>query len=100
MSVSKKGMSAHQLWRMLALVPTERLGSWRCVSARVWPRLKSSPLGGEGKIVEAIHVRRRQGKENKHANKRNWPQARHRGKQPFTRLSSAADALDPIMLQM
>jgi hypothetical protein len=50
---SKKGMSAHQLWRMLGF------GSYRTawfMSHRIREAMKTlapSPLGGEGKVVEA-----------------------------------------------
>ena len=52
MASSKKGISAHQLHRILAS-RTNRHGSWHIASAKQWQRKTPAPLGGEGKIVEA-----------------------------------------------
>src|SRR5579864_8791659 len=71
MSSSKKGMSAHQLWRMLGF------GSYRTawfLAHRIregMAILKAKPLGGEGKIVEADTTFIGGKEKNKHVGKRN-----------------------------
>jgi hypothetical protein len=52
---SKKGMSAHQLWRTLGFGSYRTAWSWRCVFAKEGMREAKLPasMGGEGKFVEA-----------------------------------------------
>jgi transposase-like protein len=70
MSASKKGISAHQLWRMLGF------GSYRTawfMAHRIREAMKDlapSPMGGEGKIVEADTTYVGGREKNKHIRKR------------------------------
>src|SRR5208282_5835921 len=74
LSSSKKGMSAHQLWRMLGF------GSYRTAwfmahrireSMRELHPEESGPLGGKGKTVEADETFIGGREKNKHRSKRN-----------------------------
>ena len=77
---SKKGMSAHQLHRMLGITYKSAWFMERRLREAMAP-LKSGPLGGEGKIVEADTTFIGGKEKSKHAWKRNKGNIGGRGKQ-------------------
>ena len=71
MNASKKGMSAHQLWRMLGF-GSYRTAWFMCHRIREAMTDKSAaPMGGEGKIVEADETVIGGKERNKRLSKRN-----------------------------
>ena len=84
MAASKKGVSAHQLMRMLGI------GSYRTawfMAHRIRECMKeevgdTGPLGGQGKVIEA---------DETYIGKRETPRKRRKNAPPFTKKGKAAD---------
>lgn len=53
MASSKKGVSAHQLHRMLGITYKSAWFMAHCLREAMAPDSKTGPIGGEGKVIEA-----------------------------------------------
>jgi transposase-like protein len=81
MASSKKGMSAHQLHRMLGVTYKTAWFMAHRIREAMTDDLKSGPLGGPGKIVEADTTYVGGSEKNKHVSKRNPKNIGGKGKQ-------------------
>jgi transposase-like protein len=85
MNASKKGVSAHQLHRMLKVTYKTAWFMEHRIREAMAPSAGDPPLGGEGKIVEA---------DEAYHGKREIPRApsAHRGARPFTKRGKSGGA--------
>ncbi len=95
LSASKKGMSSHQLHRMLGVTYKTAWFMSHRIRESMAPGDNLPPLGGEGKIVEADETFVGGKEKIKHAKDRKHLGARHRQHHPQAAMQLAASSATP-----